>query len=725
MRYSELENPHIRLHGPQHRPNHRRHLLALCLLVGIAADCTLALGQGAVEPDTMRILVRHLSLPNMAACDSFDDDGVPWILPDGRYDTIIEADDGSAVRWGCLYRSTPDEPFFNANGGYATRTAEDNRPHPIYTTLLAFNIGCLPSGCRIENAHIALNEQRFGTDVDLSTGYIAARLDTVAADYAVIGCGSGDTGDGSDRCFLDAGYLYTDTARGTRWAPPLSARDDWHDFGPSSGRLRPTGAINNMGTLKIDVTDALQQLVDRGNPFSGWALFWVHPTGTPIGIISFMFGDGPLQCPGGNPALSITCSSERGDRPWGAVHVPIVVGVDDGHEIHARYRDIFAAAGKRYTEFAPYSAFQSIGGALLGPAQRDSINETALVDLALHTRTHTGFGTIDDDHRLDYELARDWVLDAFTDPRDTTTLVDFAWAGAGADTANYSIQGVSRIIANGYRSARTATATWSRSLGAMTPLGLDNYANMYAIPAMNWSAIFGRAATPFTVATMRDTLMDYIDMAWTDQGRAPLVIYGHAGQPNENGTYEMVHALVERVGELPGVDFMGFGDAVAWRRSGQSAVPPMYVMNDIGAPQKIRTSAAMYDSVLATDGDMGMLSVWLPPYDSASNPRVSAVSPHGQPCGRYISALTAAPNPFNPVVVVRYSLPRNLPTRIDFFDLRGRLIRHVFEGVGKRGENTVRWDGRDSQGNAVASGIYFCRISAGTESGTLKVTLVR
>ena len=45
------------------------------------------------------------------------------------------------------------------------------------------------------------------------------------------------------------------------------------------------------------------------------------------------------------------------------------------------------------------------------------------------------------------------------------------------------------------------------------------------------------------------------------------------------------------------------------------------------------------------------------------------------------------------------------------YDLGGRLVRTLVEGVQPSGERGVTWDGRDNAGGTVADGIYVCRLA--------------
>lgn len=72
--------------------------------------------------------------------------------------------------------------------------------------------------------------------------------------------------------------------------------------------------------------------------------------------------------------------------------------------------------------------------------------------------------------------------------------------------------------------------------------------------------------------------------------------------------------------------------------------------------------------------------------------------------------LLLSPNPwFGGVVRIWLSVERAGPGRVDILDVRGRLIRRVFEGNLRAGETPLAWDGLDETGRPVAAGLYACR----------------
>lgn len=80
-----------------------------------------------------------------------------------------------------------------------------------------------------------------------------------------------------------------------------------------------------------------------------------------------------------------------------------------------------------------------------------------------------------------------------------------------------------------------------------------------------------------------------------------------------------------------------------------------------------------------------------------------------------------APNPFNPATSIRFNLARRSEVSLKIYDNAGRLVRDLFEGFLDSGPQSVKWNGRDDSGKAVASGVYHYTFRAGdhTESGKM------
>ena len=81
------------------------------------------------------------------------------------------------------------------------------------------------------------------------------------------------------------------------------------------------------------------------------------------------------------------------------------------------------------------------------------------------------------------------------------------------------------------------------------------------------------------------------------------------------------------------------------------------------------------------------------------------------------------PNPSTDQATISFRAPSGGPLEIWIFDLRGRMIRK--ETISGESEGVFLWDGKDAQGKALSSGIYYLRFRHGKEIVSRKVTLLR
>ena len=84
------------------------------------------------------------------------------------------------------------------------------------------------------------------------------------------------------------------------------------------------------------------------------------------------------------------------------------------------------------------------------------------------------------------------------------------------------------------------------------------------------------------------------------------------------------------------------------------------------------------------------------------------------------------PNPFNPVTTIAYTVP-DAGADIDLavFNIAGVRVTTLVSGKVPGGRSSVVWDGTDSGGEAVASGVYLVRLTAENASLTRKVVLLK
>jgi hypothetical protein len=69
------------------------------------------------------------------------------------------------------------------------------------------------------------------------------------------------------------------------------------------------------------------------------------------------------------------------------------------------------------------------------------------------------------------------------------------------------------------------------------------------------------------------------------------------------------------------------------------------------------------------------------------------------------------PNPFNPSTNIRFELPEAANVTVKIFNTIGQEVRTLANAPFQAGHQTLRWDGRDQSGNAVAAGVYLYQIT--------------
>ena len=88
------------------------------------------------------------------------------------------------------------------------------------------------------------------------------------------------------------------------------------------------------------------------------------------------------------------------------------------------------------------------------------------------------------------------------------------------------------------------------------------------------------------------------------------------------------------------------------------------------------------------------------------------------------------PNPFNPETWIPYNLPKDANVTISIYDTKGQLIRTITlvnqkAGVYTSKDRAAYWDGRDSLGQKVSSGVYYYTLQAGEFRSTRKMVIVK
>jgi hypothetical protein len=99
---------------------------------------------------------------------------------------------------------------------------------------------------------------------------------------------------------------------------------------------------------------------------------------------------------------------------------------------------------------------------------------------------------------------------------------------------------------------------------------------------------------------------------------------------------------------------------------------------------------------------------------------------HGLPS--FAARLQSVPNPFNPETEIRVEFdapPGPAPVRVDVYDARGALVRCLHRGPVSSRLLRLPWDGRNTDGAEVGSGVYFAQLDFAGKRSSTKLLLLK
>lgn len=93
--------------------------------------------------------------------------------------------------------------------------------------------------------------------------------------------------------------------------------------------------------------------------------------------------------------------------------------------------------------------------------------------------------------------------------------------------------------------------------------------------------------------------------------------------------------------------------------------------------------------------------------------------------------LVGNPNPFNPTTTICFQFPssslnvHNTRFSLKIYDISGKLIQILNDGLVMPGKHSIVWNGRDSNGNSVPSGVYLCTLVSNVYCSTIKLYMTK
>jgi hypothetical protein len=250
--------------------------------------------------------------------------------------------------------------------------------------------------------------------------------------------------------------------------------------------------------------------------------------------------------------------------------------------------------------------------------------------------------------------------------------------------------------------AKFGTSTGSIAKAVPTRMG----ANLETILAMS---VLRDEAQEFTVRVTLDKATDLAGYGFTVRYDPSVFEFDRAAVTDlniltSNGALTAPLLVVsKRPGELVLANAIRSGETVAGE--GLAADLSFKVKDEMGG--NVRVTSAM-----ATDAYHRTNPVGLRLASVAAKPKIFALRQN-------------YPNPFNPVTTIEYALPEAASVRLEVFNTLGQVVATLADEKQDAGRYSVRWNGLNSHGEVMGSGVYFYHMVAGDFQAIKRMLLIK
>jgi hypothetical protein len=100
----------------------------------------------------------------------------------------------------------------------------------------------------------------------------------------------------------------------------------------------------------------------------------------------------------------------------------------------------------------------------------------------------------------------------------------------------------------------------------------------------------------------------------------------------------------------------------------------------------------------------------------------TAVGPHDRGVAMNVSAW---PNPCREESAISWGVPSRTQVSLAIYDLQGKRVRQLVNGVADPGQYLARWDGHQERGELASPGVYFARLDAGERHVVSKLVMLK
>lgn len=355
------------------------------------------------------------------------------------------------------------------------------------------------------------------------------------------------------------------------------------------------------------------------------------------------------------------------------------------------------------------------------------LNISAVVEVPLVT----GYNVYDKDNKLVASVSKS----AVTSNTDGTISFTFD-AGAAAVTKDYTVKAY-----DGIQESTASNSAKGTALGGGAPGDADNNGCINVVDLSFFAASYGNAANYSTTFDFNNdgavNLVDYVAFAKVFKGTCSVAGKSETLEASNGKLSVKIEGNLAIV-SLTGADAQGVQFDIVADGAKVASVADGNVFRGNSLSAYSEANGGFTYAVASTEGSVNGGVVAVITLDGkAKSVKLGNVQIVEKSVAKLANDVTAMgvptefalganyPNPFNPTTNINFSLPENVNTRLEVYDMTGRLVKTLVRGQLDAGVHTITWNGQDNVGAQVASGVYLYRLQAGTFVQTKTMTLLK
>lgn len=249
---------------------------------------------------------------------------------------------------------------------------------------------------------------------------------------------------------------------------------------------------------------------------------------------------------------------------------------------------------------------------------------------------------------------------------------------------------------------------------------VTNQMGGYTIPIQNPGSYYVIAMAPMAPPT-------YYSNAFNWENAESVNVEGNISEINFDLTSSCVDGPMNINGQVSKNDGQAAANVTIALRDMEGNLSAFTTTDDNGQYMINNIPSQEYEIIVTTVGVNTIQEMINVTEDASYNYTLSTVTANGDQSTPALNStkIRNYPNPFNPETTISFTTVKDSKVSVDIYNSKGQKVRTIYSDRLAAGDHKMNWNGRDSNGQTVSSGLYFCRVKGEGFVSTGKMVLMK